>query len=492
MACYQQKLIGALTSKPFAFTARSWEVVMVPSVDPYDSFLGSLRLDFRNNDLLRILPLINEGLNEEWLTDKARFSYDGLKRQRFLKPYTRIFGPYADSEHAEAYFKCLVELRKASTIRAVSEERFLSVFSTALEAVGPRGATVFFGKEVDLETALAARLFLEGRFNQVIYRNGDYSNLSELNPDLLKFAINPEMLLAAPALLLLGSNLRWELPLFNIKIMRRALAGVTSVFTVAIRSVFSYPVVNLSANASEFVSRVVRGRSRVLTKVPNLFVVLSYNLVSFASSLSLVSKFNVGVVFPWASTVSLLEASPAKAAQVSKGSSLALSVNSDALDLSDHSLSLGLLSHGHSAHSNLDFILPCSAYSESNSHFFNVFRNERYARFGYALSKNILPTWGSLVKLFRPRIDSLVTLTVSLNRGYFSSTVSKPFENEQLDYSSYYTGSFFTPFFTRLTNSLFYEVTPNYYRTHYVSRGSKPTSLAAARFSFGLSNFIRK
>lgn len=492
MRCCAQKLVGALTSKPFAFTARSWEVVMVPSVDTYDSFLGSIRLDFRNNDLLRVLPLINEGLNEEWLTDKARFSYDGLKRQRFLKPYVSLSGPYSrDGKHAETYFRSLAELKKSPTTQAVSVDYFMSSFSSMMASLNPRAVSVFYGKEVDLETALSAKLSLESRFQEVIYKNGDYSNVSKLDPDLLRFALDPASLLTASSLLLVGSNLRWELPLLNIKVMRRALQGLLSVFTVAVRSAFSYPVINLSANALDFVVKVVKGRARISLKGKDLFVILSYNLANYATAISLSSPFKVGVLFPWASTVTLLEASSSRL--VSKMTcmepSLALSVNSDAVELPDVGASVGLLSHGHNAHSQLDFVLPCSAYSESNSHFFNVFRNERYARFGYALSKNILPSWASLAKLF-----SLAELSspTSLTNGYFSSVVSKPFENEDSDQSASYAGKFYTCYPSTFPKALLYEVTPNYYRSHYVSRSSKPTSLAAARFPLSLSNFVTK
>lgn len=81
--------VGALTSKPYAFTARSWELKKVESIDCFDAMGSSLSICVRGSSIMRILPIVNEAVNEEWLTDKARFAYDGLKRQRILQPMIR-------------------------------------------------------------------------------------------------------------------------------------------------------------------------------------------------------------------------------------------------------------------------------------------------------------------------------------------------------------------------------------------------------------------
>src|SRR5690349_15009835 len=78
--------MGALTSKPYAFTARPWELKSLKAVDCFDSFGSALRVDVRGLDIMRVLPRINESLNEEWITDRTRFSYDGLKCQRITQP----------------------------------------------------------------------------------------------------------------------------------------------------------------------------------------------------------------------------------------------------------------------------------------------------------------------------------------------------------------------------------------------------------------------
>ena len=75
-------LIGALTSKPYAFLARSWELKIYESIDIYDNLGSNIRFDVNNLKILRILPKVNKYLNENWITDKVRFCYDGLQKQR--------------------------------------------------------------------------------------------------------------------------------------------------------------------------------------------------------------------------------------------------------------------------------------------------------------------------------------------------------------------------------------------------------------------------
>ena len=81
--------VGALTSKPFAFTARSWELKFAESIDVTDGLGSNIRVDTRGTEVMRIVPRLHEGVNEEWISDKARFSYDGLKRQRLDTPMVK-------------------------------------------------------------------------------------------------------------------------------------------------------------------------------------------------------------------------------------------------------------------------------------------------------------------------------------------------------------------------------------------------------------------
>ena len=81
--------VGALTSKPYAFVARPWELTKTESIDVMDAVGSNIRIDARGNEVLRILPRLHENVNEEWISDKTRFACDGLSRQRLDRPYIR-------------------------------------------------------------------------------------------------------------------------------------------------------------------------------------------------------------------------------------------------------------------------------------------------------------------------------------------------------------------------------------------------------------------
>ena len=84
--------VGALTSKPTAFQARSWEFVKTESIDVMDALGSAIRVDSRGREVVRILPRVNEAINEEWISDKTRHVVDGLKTQRLDRPYLRVDG----------------------------------------------------------------------------------------------------------------------------------------------------------------------------------------------------------------------------------------------------------------------------------------------------------------------------------------------------------------------------------------------------------------
>ncbi len=94
--------VGALTSKPYAFTARPWELVKTDSIDVADACGTNIRLDTRGREVLRVLPRLNEDVNEEWMADKGRFNVDGLMRQRLDRPYIRVDGKLKPASWAEA------------------------------------------------------------------------------------------------------------------------------------------------------------------------------------------------------------------------------------------------------------------------------------------------------------------------------------------------------------------------------------------------------
>ena len=95
--------VGALTSKPYAFNARPWELTRTESVDVMDAIGSNIRVESRGGQVLRVLPVLNEDINEEWISDKTRFACDGLTRQRLDKPYVRRGGRLQPATWTEAF-----------------------------------------------------------------------------------------------------------------------------------------------------------------------------------------------------------------------------------------------------------------------------------------------------------------------------------------------------------------------------------------------------
>src|ERR1700761_2510051 len=103
--------VGALTNKPLAFEARSWEYQKTETIDVLDAIGSHIRVDTRGNEVMRILPRLNEDVNEEWINDKTRFACDGLKRQRLDQPYVRRDGKLQPASWSEAFTAITAKLR---------------------------------------------------------------------------------------------------------------------------------------------------------------------------------------------------------------------------------------------------------------------------------------------------------------------------------------------------------------------------------------------
>src|SRR3954471_14630760 len=105
--------VGALTSKPYAFQARPWELTKTDSIDVMDAVGSAIRVDSRGREVMRILPRVNEAVNEEWISDKTRFIWDGLRTQRLDRPYVRVGGSLKAASWPEAFAAIAARVKKA-------------------------------------------------------------------------------------------------------------------------------------------------------------------------------------------------------------------------------------------------------------------------------------------------------------------------------------------------------------------------------------------
>ncbi len=202
--------VGALTSKPYAFEARPWELKKTPSIDVMDAVGTNIRLDSRGRAVLRALPRINDDVNEEWASDKTRHAVDGLTHRRLDKPYVRKDGKLVAVSWAEAF-------------EAVREN-------------WSGEAAVIAGDLVDCETMFAARELagagmLEGRQTGLAY---DTSSLSAVNFNTTIAGIEN-----ADVILLVGTDVRREAPLVNTRIQKAVRKRGAKVFAIG-------PVIDLT------------------------------------------------------------------------------------------------------------------------------------------------------------------------------------------------------------------------------------------------------
>lgn len=195
--------VGALTSKPYAFKARSWELKKTETVDIMDAVGSFIRVDSRGNEVMRILPRLHEDINEEWLADKARFSYDGLKRQRLDTPY----------------------LRKNGRLQAVSWDEALTAIAARAAELEPTEIAALVGDMADSESMFALKqLMMEIESPHFDCRqDGSMTPIGTRAHYLFNTTIAG--IEASDLCLLIGTNPRFEAPLINARIRKRALKG---------------------------------------------------------------------------------------------------------------------------------------------------------------------------------------------------------------------------------------------------------------------------
>ncbi len=200
------KLIGALTSKPYAFMARSWELKKYESIDIFDNLGSNVNFYVNNFKILRVLPKINFFLNEEWITDKVRFCYDGLRKQRLSLPLIRVENNLVPNSWSNCFILFKQKLTKDTYIES------------------------FCGDLVDLETLYLFKIFLNnlGFFS---YKINNYINKINVNlrqnylSTFNKFQIN-----YLNNLFLVGVNLRVENPLINLYIREATIYNKLKVY----------------------------------------------------------------------------------------------------------------------------------------------------------------------------------------------------------------------------------------------------------------------
>src|SRR5687768_8260958 len=200
--------VGALLSKPYSFEARPWELRKVPGIDVMDAVGTNIRMDVRQRQVMRILPRINDAVNEEWAHDKTRHHVDALVRGRLDRPWVRDKGKLREASWAEA----------------------LEVFAKQFKKAGRQVAAIA-GDLLDAETMYAAKALLEGAGSKLLEGRQTGLDYDVSSLSAVRFNTPIAELENADVILLVGSNVRWEAPLVNTR-LRKAVRRGARVFAI--------------------------------------------------------------------------------------------------------------------------------------------------------------------------------------------------------------------------------------------------------------------
>ncbi|MCH8348094.1 MAG: NADH-quinone oxidoreductase subunit G [Proteobacteria bacterium] len=212
--------VGALTSKPYAFTARSWELKKTESIDVMDALGCAIRVDSRGNEVMRVLPRLNEEVNEEWISDKTRFACDGLKYRRLDRPYVRRRGKLQEATWAQAFEAIAKKLKRTK----------------------PKEIAGIIGDLSDLEAMKALKDLLAGLGSKRLEGRSDGAALDPANRSGFLFNSTIAGLEQADYVLLVGTNPREEAPVLNARIGRLARAGALGVGRIGALEDLTYKV----------------------------------------------------------------------------------------------------------------------------------------------------------------------------------------------------------------------------------------------------------
>ena len=227
--------VGALTSKPYEFKARPWELTKTESVDVMDATGAAIRVDSRGSEVMRILPRLNEAVNEEWISDKTRFIFDGLKTQRLDRPFIRVNGKLQPASWQEAF----------------------AAISDKVKATKPARIGALAGQLAAVEDMFALKSLMDSL---------GVSNLdarfpgSPLHPKhgRASYVFNSTIagIEDADAIVIIGSNPRLESPVLNARIRKRYVRGDVFIGVVGEQADLTYPYEYLGAGPDSFAKSV--------------------------------------------------------------------------------------------------------------------------------------------------------------------------------------------------------------------------------------------
>ena len=218
--------VGALTNKPYAFKARPWELNKTESVDIFDAMGASIRIDTLGKKTLRVLPRLNEEINEEWISDKSRFAIDGLSKERIDIPYIKRNGKLISTEWDEVLNRITQEISKH----------------------GKENTLALSGKFTDIETLFATKYFVQSLGSNFFDCRYDNAQFIENQRSSYLFNSSIQEIDNAEVILLVGTNPRWEASVLNARIRKSYINNDCKIGLIGKKIDLTYEYSHLSDN----------------------------------------------------------------------------------------------------------------------------------------------------------------------------------------------------------------------------------------------------
>ena len=347
--------VGALTSKPYAFTARPWELSKTETIDVMDALGSNIRVDAKGREVMRIMPRNHDGVNEEWISDKTRFVWDGLRRQRLDRPYIRENG----------------KLRPASWGEALA---------AAAAAMKDRSVAGIIGDLAPVEAAYALKQLVTGLGGEVECRT-DGAKLPAGNRSAYVGTATIEDIDSADMIQLIGCNPRVDAPVLNARIRKAWLNGASvGLVGEAVDLTFDYAHVGTGREAlASLSSKTIAGakdkNTIVIVGAAALTGADGKAVLGHAMKLAENSNSKFMVLQTAAARVGAMDigaVSEGGITKILKTAEVIFNLGADEIEIKDGPFVIYQGSHGDRGAHRADIILPAAAYTEEAGLFVNT------------------------------------------------------------------------------------------------------------------------
>ena len=370
--------VGALTSKPYVFEARPWELKKTETIDVMDAVCSNIRVDTYGWEVKRILPRINEEINEEWISDKTRYACDGIKNQRLDSPFLKTNNKFEKTSWNVAYKSVVKKINQTAPDKIAGITGDLSNMETLFIA------KEFFNKTIKSKN-------LECRVEDLYVNTNDRSN----------YIFNAKLngIEDSDLIILIGTNPRYEATILNLKIRKSFLKNKTEIFSFGGIGELTYPY-KIINNSTDEIKNIFEDKSEISKKIKDskkpmiIFGQSFFKLDSagyifeeFKKFLISINKINnewnsINILSQNASTVGsydldLVSSNDNKNHVIKKLNDnhfdILFLVGQDSLKFKKKSeFVIYIGSHGDIGAENADVILPGSTYTEQDGYFTNL------------------------------------------------------------------------------------------------------------------------